>query len=157
MKNGKETKSVDTKASEVAIRDPDWDSFDADSSTDINVLSLPAKFKEKLTGQGFDWRFISAAKFRDTGNLHRGYWKPYKVGPEDGITGLNAEGYIQRQDLILAVRPKRITQTMKQRKAERNARQAGFNKSQAQELRKMAKEAGVSQNTKVYEGYDENE
>jgi hypothetical protein len=152
MKNGK-----DIKPTETQLRDPDWDSFDADGSLDLNILSLPAQFKERLKAQGLDWRFLNASKFRENGGMHRGLWKPYKVTAEDNMIGVNAEGFLQRQDLILGVRPKKITLAMRERKAARTAAQAGFNKNQAQELRKMARDHGVEKDTKVYDGYDEND
>lgn len=124
-----------------------------------NRLSLPDAFKENLTKQNLDWRFINAEQFRIKGNQHRAHWKPYQVpNPKEvGIDGLTPEGLIQRGDLILAVRDKKVSTAHKKFLNERNQRYQGHNKQVASELRQMAREAGMSDSVKVYEGYDENE
>lgn len=149
MKNGKETKS-----SEIPSKELDWEGFDPDNFN--NMLSLPQPLKDKLTKEGFDWRFLNSTSFRENGNMHHGYWRPYKATPEDGITGVNAEGFIQRRDLILGIRPKKITKTFQAHYRERNIRQAGVNKAKAEELRKLAKDAQLDRDVRVYEGYEEN-
>lgn len=126
-----------------------------------NRLSLPPALKDQLTAKGLDWRFINTVTFRQGGNMHRSHWTPYKVeDPQSvGIMATTAEGFVQRGDLVLASRPKHVTKKHKEFLAKRNAQLAGTidNKKLAKEMRQMAREYNVSDQVKVYEGYDEND
>lgn len=149
----------DSKKIEAMVaREPNLDSFKYDEFFN-NRLTLPTEFKEDLKKMNLDFRFINAMEFRAKGNQHRSHWKPYRVpNPEKyAIDGLNSEGMIQRGDLLLAVRDKKISSAHKKFLNERNQRYQGHNKAMAQELRKMARDAGVSDHVKIHEGYDENE
>lgn len=155
MKQGKETKTKDTPD-----RDPQVSAFSYDEFFN-NRLSLTDALKEFLKGQGLDWRFINAAQFRGAGNVHRSHWKPYRIEDADakriGVEGMTVEGIVQRGDLVLAVRPKTISNKHKEFLAQRNAALAGYNKSTSKELKDRAREAGIGEQVRVHEGYEENE
>lgn len=148
-------KGKDVKKSEVGSKDPEIQGFNYDEFFN-NRLSLPKSLKDELTSKGLDWRFINATQFRSKGNMHQSHWVPYK--PEaTGIVGTNAEGLIQRGDLILAVREKAVSKAHKEFLTKRNKLQSSANKEHARELRKMVQEAGAAGQAKVFEGYEENE
>lgn len=149
------------KKSETKIsREPSIGAFSYDEFFN-NRLSLPQALKDKLNGEGLDWRFINTVTFRESGNMHRSHWMPYKLtNPEAvGITTLTPEGHIRRGDLVLATRPKQITAQHKKFLAQRNAAYSGqqHNKTMAQELKRMARDYNVDNAVKVHEGYDEND
>lgn len=123
-----------------------------------NRLSLNEEQKAYLKGQGVDWRFINAANFSANGNVHRSHWKPLTLTGEAAIKfGANAGGQVQRGDLILAVRPKEVSAKHREFLDRRNAIQKGSIKQAAKQLKQSARDYGVGDQTKVYEGYEENE
>lgn len=124
-----------------------------------NKLKLSAELKKEIADQGLEYRFINKSRFAEAGNMHRGAWKPYNVKARDVIEtfqGIDPEGVITRGDLILAVRPKAIGTKFRQRLLEKNARYASFNKAKAEELRDMARKAGISDEVTIHEGYEDN-
>ncbi len=144
MKQGKETKP--TQESAITGFNPD-EFF-------TNRLSLPDALKQRMTKEGLDWRFINAQQFRSEGNVHRSHWTPYIV--KDSPLA-NAEGLIARGDLILGVRPKSVTDAHRKYLKGRNNLQKGHNKAAAQELKKMVRDAGLGEGSRVHEGYEEND
>ena len=146
MKQGKDIKPKDTPS-----RDADFGSFNGDEFFN-NRLSLPDGLKTHLTTEGMDWRFINSIEFRRDGNMHKSHWQPYKI-PSDFAGMANAEGYLQRGDLILAARPKGVTSNYRKYLARRNAIQKGVAKQQADELRQTFRDGGLGKQSKVHEGY----
>ncbi len=149
----------ESKPKEKSVRDPQSLSFDPNEFFQ-NTLALPQALKDQLTKEGLDWRFMNANLFRGNGNVHQAHWTPYKVtvsADQVGLFGLTPEGYVQRGDLILGSRPKVITEAHKQHLKRRNAQQQAFNKEKAKELRKLAQDHGVAGETKVFDGYEEND
>lgn len=144
--------------SKKSNREPDVLGFDP-TEFYSNLLTLPAALKERMKAEGKDWRFIDANQFRADGQMHRSHWKPYIVAAEEDkrAFGANAEGVIMRKELILAVRDKAISRAHKDFVNKRNKAQNAYNKTQAQELKKAARDYGVDGETKIYEGYDEND
>jgi hypothetical protein len=154
MKQGKEVKIKETEVKDPEITGRGYDEFYD------NILSLDNKIKNHLKSEGLDWRFINASQFRAGGNFSRSRWIPYNfrsVADQLGLLGgLNAEGNMQRGDLILATRTKKVSTQHREFIEKRNRQYAGFNKQQADELKSMAKDAGIK-NAKVFEGYEDNE
>ena len=150
----------DSKKDSKIAREPSVGEFTYDEFFN-NRLSLPSELKQKLTSEGLDWRFINALQFREGGNMHRSHWKPYKIdNPQSvGIMNTTAEGFLTRGDLVLATRPKVITRKHKEFLAKRNAAYSGvnYNKTVAQEMKKIARDYNVEEQVKVYEGYEEND
>lgn len=152
MENGKEKKTK-----EKPNRDPSVLRLDPNEFFN-NTLSLPQSLKEYLKGEELDWRFLNAGEFRSRSNSHRSNWRVFVV-PDSMRTelGATAEGTIQRGDVILGVREKQVSAVHRKIIADRTRRQSGANKQSANELRNMAKQAGVSGQTKIHEGYEDNE
>lgn len=143
------------KKKEPSIMDA-WGDF---AEFENNKLKLSAELKKEIAEQGLEHRFINKRRFSESGNMHRGAWKPYNVKSRNVVEtfqGIDPEGIVTRGDLILAVRPKMIGNKFRQRLLEKNARYAAFNKAQAEELRQMAKQAGIGDEVVVHEGYDDN-
>jgi hypothetical protein len=151
MKQGKEV-----KAREEAPKDTTFDGFDPDVFYN-NTLSLPESLKAEMTEKGLDWRFLNSNEFRRRGNMHKSYWQPYKPTGTENAAYCNAEGLIQRGDLILGARQKRISALHKDYLDKKNRANAGINREQARQLKKMAVDAGVGKAMKIHEGYEENE
>lgn len=139
----------------VNTREPEITGFSYDEFFQ-NQLALSAPLRAKLKADGKDWRFLNATAFRTNGNVHRSHWKPLILQGEDIQTfGANASGMICRGDLILGIRDKAITAAHREFLNKRNALQGQVNKDQAAQLKKSAREYGVSEQTKVLEGYDD--
>lgn len=135
-------------------RDPSFERFDANEFSFANRLQLDSKIKKDLADKGLDYRFLNAAEFRANGGTHHSHWKPYKPDPKLEAL-VNAEGIIARGDLILGVRPKKVTQAHRAFLAEKNGRYLGYSKEKAAEMRKDAARAGVSDQVKIHEGYED--
>lgn len=149
--------SKEVKPKEKASREPKQLSFDPNEFFQ-NTLALPTALKDSMTAQGLDWRFINANEFKKNGGVHHAHWKPYKVdrSPDEvGLFSLSPEGYVQRGDLILGVRPKAITQSHKAFLKRRNEQYQAFNKEKAKELRKHFQSAGLGSETTIHEGYED--
>lgn len=123
-----------------------------------NMLALPQGLKTYLTDKGLDWRFLNATQFRAGGNYHRSNWKALNVREHESATelvsGITAEGLIQRGDLILGVRTKAISAKHREFLAEKNRRYNNFNKEKAKEMRDDVRRKGIS-GVSIEEGYGE--
>lgn len=128
---------------------------------DYNLLKLDPELVKELKGKGLAYRWINAKKFQAGGNFHQSGWRPYKreqdkpVGAMDFSYGVSPEGYIQRHDLLLAVKTQSEYSRWQAKIKRRADIMSGVNRNRADELRQAAKEAGVKM--KITEGYEENE
>lgn len=130
-----------------------------------DTLGLDPEIKKGLDAKGLSYRWISAPKLQEFNGHHARGWRPVKLkecgtlpsNPQEWMFGSDPEGYIRRGDCILAVRPKELNEKhkayLKQEADERT--RAVSNKAHADELRHLAKEAGVE--IKLHEGFEENE
>lgn len=124
-----------------------------------NDLALSPALKDYLKSKDLDWRFVNRAQFRERG-YHRSHWQPFKLDKADAITemgGIDAEGMVVRGDLLLATRPKALGDRHREFLRQRRARYSTYNKEQADVLKQSAREAGVSGQVKVFEGYEDND
>lgn len=118
-----------------------------------NKLSLNQIVKDHLSSKGLDWRFINAREYRNDGNIHSTGWAPYRFPKDSGCQDfVNNEDIIQRGDLILGVREKKVTAAYRRLLADKNQRYNAFNKSEAKKLRQMLREGGMG-DSRVEEGY----
>ncbi len=119
-------------------------------------FKLSIELKKELSAKGLSWRFINIKRHREAHGYSRGGWLPYQTekkeskGSLDFTTGVDPEGYIRRGDQVLAVRTKEQAAEHKRIIDRKNLAQASYNKQAASELRKLTQ-------TKVFEGYDENQ
>lgn len=148
----------DKKINEVSNKDP---IFTDEAFSYSNILALPEVLKSFLTEKGLDWRFLNAKEYRGAGNFHRSHWQPLKITSEEcsrlGISGITAEGHVQRGDLILGIRTKAITAKHKEFLKEKNRRYSQFSKNEATRMREDIARKGLSSTVKVQEGYDDDE
>lgn len=150
--------SKEKRVTETPSHDSSFGSVDFSFGT--SILALPDALKNYLTKLDMDWRFLNAQEFRNRGNVHRGHWQPFKAPKEasaEGMYGCNAEGLVQRGDLILGVRPKAITAKHKEHLADLRRPYSNFNKTEAQKMRRIAQESGLGNDVKVDEGYGNDE
>lgn len=151
MKQGKEVKKSDPQ-----IKDPTFEYFNRDEFFN-NILSLPDAVKQKLRNEEKDWRFIDGIQFRTNGNIHESHWRPEKFDEPEFKNLVNSEGFIQRKEMILATRPKHVSAAYKKYLNDRNNRLKTQNADAAKELKRRARQAGIEDQIKVSEGYEENE
>lgn len=126
----------------------------------INTLGLSADLRAELSEQGLVGRFVDYKKLKDNDGLHTKGWRIYKRPKRDTIDsqefrfGADPNGYVRRGSLVLAVKSEtewKAHRNLLDHKAK--TLKSNFAKTQAEELRQMAKEHGVK--TKVVEGYDD--
>jgi hypothetical protein len=125
---------------------------------DDHLYINPAIIAE-IKAKGLVHRWINAHKLQQMHGFDSRAWTPYKLenpNNNNNIFGKDAEGYLRRGDLILAVQTQQI---FDQRKARVDMRRqalnnAVHNKEAAQQLKKSMRDAGIK--SKVYEGFDEN-
>lgn len=144
-------KSNKMEKNDVKLTKDDYNTFE------VGVLDLDPELEKEIEEQGFAWRWINLQQYRSQGNFHKNRWTPYKrkdVKSDDFMPTTN-EGFIIRGDCILAVRPIAIAIAHKKAIQAKNDRYKQYNKQQADDLRRTAKESGVK--AKIHEGYEENE
>jgi hypothetical protein len=153
MSKGKEIKKTEEPSRDSTFRDAEF-AFN-------NKLGLPQELKDYLTSQGLDWRFLNAREYVANGNIHSGHWRAFKVPADkvnaEGFYGANAEGLVQRGDLILGVRTKAISAAHKEHINKRNQAlyRQGSVEGQAKKLREVVKDSSLSAETRITEGYED--
>lgn len=145
-------KSVESKA----------DSFNY-MSEDVfgNRLALTPELKKELKEQGLEGRWVNYKKLLDNQGYHEKGWVAYKRKKSDTIDvgtflgGTDPDGYIRRGDSILAVKTVGNAERHREFLKARAERQRGHAKEKADELRSMARSAGM--NTTIDDRLDEND
>ncbi len=130
---------------------------------DINMLVVPDVILKKLEKDGYDHRWINEVEFRKNFNMHKSGWLPYHIKNERAMSsfdGIDSAGALRRGDLILAVRPKEMTESRRKRINEQLARQSGskVQKRKAEEFKQVMKDTGLDkyEGSKLLEGFDAN-
>ena len=129
---------------------------------DDSILALDPEIAREIESKGFAFRWINAGKYRAGGNFHKSGWRAYRretkkdesPGSLDFNYGTSPEGYIIRNDLLLAVKPKEAHERKLARVRQKAEMMAGVEKRRASELREHMKNNGLG--TKVFEGYEGN-
>jgi hypothetical protein len=151
--------SKDKRPIEVSNKDPQF-IVPHFSITTGDKLSLPPDLKKMLHEAGFDYRFLNASEFRANSNHHRGGWQPFRAKADDaskGMYGVTPEGIVQRGDLILGIRPKKMSEEHRKVLANKRSIYTNFSKTQAKQLKQQIKDAGLGDQMSVSEGYDEDD
>ena len=119
-----------------------------------NKFAIPEWALAQLAAEGKEGRYIAYKAYVENGNTHDKGWTIHKFKPESTSAsdpGLNADGIIRRGDSVLASRPKEFGDKHRQYLRYRAELQgSSFKKSQANELREMARQADIT----VHEGYE---
>lgn len=133
------------------------------SGGEFGMQDLDPQLKQELSELGLVPRWINAKQYLGSGNVHRSGWKAYRVKPKkdadiggiDFTLGVSPEGYIIRNDLLLAVKTIESHEKYKAQVRKRTEAQEVTDAERAEEMRENARKAGVK--ARIYEGYDENE
>jgi hypothetical protein len=136
------------------------------NSDDIfqNTLALDPQLLSVLESKGLSHRFINFKQFIDMGGTHKAHWSPIKrsrlkemgydnIDVGSFIAGGDADGYIRRGDLVLAVRPKELNDKHQAYLRQEAGRGKHIQTQHAEELKDFSRRSGL--NAKVFEGYDE--
>lgn len=128
--------------------------FDRDPSANrSSALELDAALKAELDSLDLVARFINKKQFRADG-FHPRNWKPYKPRTSKSTMPKSADGYIEFQDLILAVKPREWNEARKRELAQKNGRLANTQKVMADKMRQEVEASGGAAGG-VTEGYDD--
>lgn len=131
-----------------------------------NPLEIDVEMKKVIESKGYSYRFINYKRFVDMGGSHEAYWTPIsrkqikewgydKLDTSTTILGADPDGYIRRQDLILAVRPKATNDKHKAYLRQEAASRSNLQQRHADELRELVRRSGM--NAQVHEGYEDEE
>lgn len=118
-----------------------------------SLLTISDSIKKELEVKGLGYKFINATLLKRNDNFNKENWRPHKFS--SNIEGVNNEGYLRRGDLVLASKPTEEVDSQKRKIRRKTQANQQFNKEQAAELKRMARESGLE--AKVYEGYEDNE
>lgn len=136
------------------------------NSDDIfnNPLALDPAMIKVIESKGHSIRFINFKQFINMGGQHQAHWKPISlktlkewgydtIGVDTFISGSDSDGYVRRQDLVLATRPKDINDKHKAYLRQEASRVQNLQGRHAQDLREYSRMAGLD--AKVEEGYED--
>lgn len=126
---------------------------------EMSLLDVEPKIKAHLESKGVTLRWINATKFKAAGGFNSKGWRPVKVSdiPEVILQGTGAgygataEGFMIRNDMMLAQRSKEQTDRHEKQLKQKAALAAGKTGNVANSMRENLGRYG-----KVIEGYEEN-
>ena len=126
---------------------------------DESILAVDPELRKEIESQGLALRWINAGKYRSGGNFHKSGWRAYQrktsaQGSLDFSYGTSPEGYIIRNDMLLAVKPVEAYERKRSQIKSKADLMAGNEKTRAQELREQMRASGLG--GKVFEGYEGN-
>ncbi len=129
-----------------------------------NQLAVDPAVLREAAAEGVAIRWINASKLKANYGYDSRQWQPYKRKQKSGAVENNSfgftdpEGFIRRGDLVLASRPMAVHEASKARIANKNKNlTTSQRKTAAESLKQTFKDAGLSKDSKVIEGYEDNE
>jgi hypothetical protein len=126
-----------------------------------NTLAISSDLQKELTDQGLIGRWVSSKVMRENQGYHPKGWKVYKrktsdtIDTTDFLGGQDPSGVVRRGDCVLAVKTTEEAQRHREYLAQKAARLSNFGRTQAQELKELAKSQGVR--THISEGYEDSD
>lgn len=140
---------------------PAWEDVDnlAKHFTKKDRLAVPAEVTKFCKAQSWDYRWINNKDFVEKGGRHQHHWKPLNLDAANiqistMSWGKRPDGYLYYGDLVLAVRPQKLSVAHRadiQQRSERLVKAAGTFGSD--ELQQIMRNAGIK--GKVHEGFEE--
>lgn len=131
----------------------------ADLFDEVSILDVDPIIKKHLADKEMTVRWINATEFRKSGGFNGKGWSPVRTSdiPKETLAsssmmfGATAEGFIVRNDLMLACRSKAMTDKHERQLKAKAALASGKSKQHADGIRDNLGRYG-----RVIEGYDEN-
>ena len=119
------------------------------------------ELKKELADQGLEGRWVSYKELVENQGFHQKEWVPYKrkkdatIDSSTFLNGTDPDGFIRRGDAILAVKTAEDAERHRLFLRERAQRQLGYNKEKGDELRRMARDSGLS--TRIDDEYGDDD
>lgn len=151
------SKAQQTKAGRVPVSSKTSDEVAVSPfDFDYSIFNVDPELKRKIESQGLVCRWINAKNYFSGGNFHKSGWRAYRVDADSSKTnfnaiGANSEGYIVRNDMVLAVKTNAEADRHRANLEMKRNRLTMANKNAASVLRETLGGRG-----KIYEGYEEN-
>lgn len=153
------TKNTPVPKTDYAL--PKWEGLDdlASHFTETQLLEVPKEIKEFCQEKNWDYRWLNSKQYAEKGGRHDAHWQALNISAANiklstMAWGKRADGYLYYGDLVLGVRPKKLTaahnKALKE-KADRLVKSAPTRG--AQELKDTMRRAGIK--GKVFEGFDD--
>ena len=118
-----------------------------------SFFKIPDEVKEEAKSKGLEIKWLNSIQLSRNNGYHRSGWAAYKFegGKAAGTFGLgvNAEGYVQRGDMIIGARKIELGDQYRKRIANKNAALNRFTKTAADEMRERVRGSGT-----VVTGYE---
>lgn len=127
-------------------------------------FTVDADLKAEISAKDLECRWVDYKLLAEMGGYHRRGWRAYKrdkkedtatLSNQEFLLGSSPDGLIRRGTMVLAVRPVSVGDKHRQLNRNNAAIYQNHTKSEANDLRKIAREAGVD--TKIHEGYEDPE
>lgn len=147
LKNGK--KPVSSRTSSRIARNEIYGS----------PMDLPEELLKELQEAGLEYRFLAPHKINKFTGKHKSGWEAYKVKDYDKMSGegfkygVDPDGLIRCEELILGVKPAEKADIHRKYLAQKSADQSKVSKSKAAELKRMARSENL--NMKIIDTYED--
>lgn len=135
------------------------DEFDF-SEFEQDVTAIPKDIQKELDEKGLVGRWVNVSTMKMNAGRHRRGWIPYKVEKsqeEINLFGSGPSEYIQRNDLVLAVKTKEDFEKLRayNRHLAKSHSVKEMIKGKGRELKEQIRSQGLSDTLEVVEGYDD--
>lgn len=133
--------------------------YQYDDNGDDSIFKVPPEIEAEGKTKGFVFRWINAAKYRGSSNFHARGWQAYRretgavKSAAEFAGGTSPEGYIIRDDMILAFKPDEVHEKYRQKVKMRTDALAGKDDKRGDLIRDIAKEHGVD--AAVFDTYED--
>ena len=130
-------------------------------SFNIGRQDLDPELKKELDEKGLVARWINYKDYKNGANTHKTGFKAYKIKPDasrgsiDFNYGVSPEGYLIRDDLLLAVKTVEASEAYQAHMRKLNKLNEISDESMGEKLRESARAHGVK--AKIHTGYTDNE
>lgn len=109
------------------------------------ALDIDVELKQELDDLGFACRWINYKYYKEHG-FHKNGWKPFRRQSRpsgDAMYVVNPDGYMIRNDLILAVKPKSYVEVHRRKLRDKTRFQAQTQKNKKAEMEQFARDSGL--------------
>lgn len=128
-----------------------------------SMLDIPESCASELSSKGLEGRWIDSVQLKKNAGYHKREWQPYKFDCLKGANSINPfgaseglyDGYLMRQQLVLAAKPIEKANARRAYTQMRAKMQANPNKNTVEQFKKFIGENDAS--AKVLEWNDSDE
>lgn len=127
MENGKVSGEKPMKNGKPALSDRD--KYRQLATNTGNVLTVPDILVDHFNSEGLAFKWVSKRKISKNGGFHPSNWIPYELSADQKdklpktMLGNTSSSFLERDDLILAVKPQELREAHKKELKDKTDRQ----------------------------------